>query len=204
MKQKILIYFIVCLIISIPTLATNNLDFKEANVISVKFQKLTGDEYNFDVTLHHDDDGEDGYADKWQVENLIGNVLGTRILTHGHGTVEFTRSHRFSISDEINTVVVRGYDQTHGFGGQVIILSLMNSSIVILDQGENPLNFSSFVFNDYPNVSNTTSSLIIDNLSTTSDKLDDTETDGINFNFGLSVISMISVTLIFHRRSYEH
>ena len=46
-----------------------SLDLQEANVVEVAFEDSDGS-VRFDVALHHDDDGEDGYANWWQVERL--------------------------------------------------------------------------------------------------------------------------------------
>lgn len=101
------------------------MDLRYANVIDVEFEHLQGQRYRFNVTLHHDDDGEaPAYADAWQVEDLDGNVLGVRELLHSHGTRPFTRSEVIEIPDEIEVVVVRGHDQTHGFGGQIMRVNL--------------------------------------------------------------------------------
>ncbi|WP_256288533.1 hypothetical protein [Halobellus inordinatus] len=51
------------------------LDLREANVVGVSFEGRAGS-YTFDVTLHHDDAGEDGYANWWQIERLDGTRLG--------------------------------------------------------------------------------------------------------------------------------
>ena len=44
------------------TTATPALDLREANVTGVTVAEGSGG-YRFDVTLYHDDDGEEGYAD---------------------------------------------------------------------------------------------------------------------------------------------
>jgi hypothetical protein len=123
------------------------LDLQESNVTKVEYTKLSDETYRFDVTIFHDDDGEDGYADYWQVETVEGSVLGTRILTHAHSTAEFTRSAEIVISSNIQIVIVRGHDQTHGFGGQVIAIDMQNGEQQIIDQGPNKVNFSNFEFN---------------------------------------------------------
>ncbi|MEF8853286.1 MAG: hypothetical protein V5A28_12860, partial [Haloarculaceae archaeon] len=69
---------------------TPDLDLREANVVGVAFAGGDGT-YDFDVTLYHDDDGEDGYANWWQVESLDGAQLGRRTLLHAHSTDPFTR-----------------------------------------------------------------------------------------------------------------
>jgi len=61
-----------------PDTATDALDLREANVVGVAFE--TGENYRFSVTLFHDDDGEEGYANWWQVERLDGAQLGRRKL----------------------------------------------------------------------------------------------------------------------------
>ena len=90
------------------------LDLREANVTDVEVERDGAGRYRFDVTLYHDDDGEDGYANWWQVETLAGKRLGRRELLHAHGTQEFTRSATIEIPEGIDRVVVRGHDQIHG------------------------------------------------------------------------------------------
>jgi hypothetical protein len=62
---------------------TPDLDLREANVVGVAVAR-EGGAVSFDVTLHHDDDGEDGHANWWQVERLDGTRLGRRVLAHPH------------------------------------------------------------------------------------------------------------------------
>ncbi len=50
--------------------ATRNLDLREANVTEVAIEDQGDGAYRFDVTLYHDDEGEDGYANWWQGETL--------------------------------------------------------------------------------------------------------------------------------------
>jgi len=101
----------------------SSLDLREANVVAVETHRRD-DAYRFDVTLHHDDDGEDGYANWWQVETLDGERLGRRDLRHAHGTREFTRSATVAIPDGITCVVVRGHDRSHGYGGQAMLVNV--------------------------------------------------------------------------------
>lgn len=44
------------------TTAPDGLDLREANVGGAEFEGTGDGSYRFDVTLHHDDEGEDGYA----------------------------------------------------------------------------------------------------------------------------------------------
>ena len=115
--------------------AGDELDLREANVTGVTIETNGTGAYRFNVTLIHDDDGEDGYANWWQVESLDGTQLGRRELLHAHGTVEFTRSASIEIPDGTNRVIVRGHDQTHGYGGQIAIVELESGAIEFVGQG---------------------------------------------------------------------
>lgn len=117
----------------------DDLDLREANVVAVTVEPVDGG-WRFDVTLLHDD-GEDGYANWWQVETREGESLGRRELLHAHGTREFTRSKTISIPDTVSEVV-RGHDQTHGYGGQAMIVTLESGETKAVQQGSEPDSFS--------------------------------------------------------------
>ncbi|TKX64973.1 hypothetical protein [Halorubrum sp. GN12_10-3_MGM] len=120
--------------------AADDLDLREANVVDVAFEATDGG-YAFDVTLHHDDDGEEGYANWWQVERLDGTRLGRRELLHAHSEQPFTRSATVAIPDDIIQVVVRGHDQTHGYGGVAALVAIDDGSVRFIDQGPEPRSF---------------------------------------------------------------
>ena len=108
-------------------------------MLGVEFEVLENDQYRFDVTLIHDDDGESPrYADRWVVEDLYGNQLGERILLHAHGNLPFTRSATLEIPEGIETVVIRGHDQLHGFGGQSLELNLQSGQIKFIEDVDEP------------------------------------------------------------------
>jgi len=111
-----------------------DLDLREANVVDAAVERA-GDGYRFDVTLHHDDDGEDGYANWWQVETPDGERLGRRELSHAHDTREFTRSATVAVPADVSVVVVRGHDQTHGYGGQAAVVMLPDGETEFVRQG---------------------------------------------------------------------
>lgn len=117
-------------------------DLREANVVDVTYDTGTG---QFGVTLLHDDDGEEGYADWWQVETLDGELLGRRVLTHRHDNKPFTRYATISGLQDIVYVVVRGHDQDHGYGGQVIVLNLVTGSLDRIEQGSDEVDFSDYL-----------------------------------------------------------
>jgi len=114
--------------------AADELDLREANVVAVDIERRS-DAYRFGVTLYHDDDGEDGYANWWQVETLDGERLGRRDLAHAHGTREFTRSATVTVPGDTACVVVRGHDRTHGYGGQAMVVNVKTSATRTRRQG---------------------------------------------------------------------
>ncbi len=113
---------------------TDELDLREANVVDVAFES-EGGTYTFDVTLHHNDDGEDGYANWWQVERVDGTRLGRRNLAHAHSQQPFTRSETVEIPDDVNCIVVRGHDQTHEYGGVAAVIDLDSAELRPIEQG---------------------------------------------------------------------
>ena len=117
-----------------------SLDLQEANVVEVTFEDSDG-RVRFDVALHHDDDGEDGYANWWQVERLDGTQLGRRDLLHPHSQQPFTRSETIDVPDDVGCVVVRGHDQTHAYGGVAMLVNLDTSATRAMDQGTDPDSF---------------------------------------------------------------
>jgi len=124
-----------------PATADGDLDLREANVTAVSLD-CDGGECRFDVTLYHDDDGEEGYANWWQVETRDGGRLGRRDLLHAHGTRAFTRSAMVPIPDGVREVVVRGHDRTHGYGGQAMIVNVETDETTAVRQGSDPDSFA--------------------------------------------------------------
>ena len=116
------------------TATTTDLDLREANVVDVTVESAAAG-HRFDVTLHHDDDGEDGYANWWQIETLDGDRLGRRDLAHAHGTRPFTRSATVSVPEGTTCVVVRGHDRTHGYGGRAVVVNVETGATEAVRQG---------------------------------------------------------------------
>ena len=98
----------------------------EADVLNVNASKGPGNTYSFEVTVEHADTGWDHYADKWDVLDEAGNVLGTRVLYHPHVEEQpFTR--RLSgveIPESITNVTIRAHDSVHGYGGRDYVVEL--------------------------------------------------------------------------------
>jgi hypothetical protein len=91
----------------------------EVDVLDVKISSTGADMYRFSVTLKHADEGWDHYADKWDILDETGTLLGTRVLMHPHvGEQPFTRSLVLSIPMNVTNIRVRGHDKVHGYGGK--------------------------------------------------------------------------------------
>lgn len=87
-------------------------------------------EWRFAVTVRHNDEGWDHYADAWQVIHPeSGEVLGERMLLHPHDTEQpFTRDLRdLMIPASLHSVIVRAKCNVHGFGGREVEVDLANS-----------------------------------------------------------------------------
>jgi hypothetical protein len=117
------------------------LALREANVVDVALEPQD-EGYHFDVTLHHDDDGEEGYADWWQLERIDGTRLGRRELRHAHSQQPFTRAKTIDVSADVDRVVVRGHDQTHGYGGTASVVRLESKEFRLLEQGSEKQSFA--------------------------------------------------------------
>jgi len=98
----------------------------EADVLNVTITRSGNHQYDFSVTVRHDDSGWEHYASKWEIVDPAGNLLATRTLLHPHvGEQPFTRSLRsVAIPAGITTVKVRAYDSVHQYGGTEIRVAL--------------------------------------------------------------------------------
>jgi len=94
----------------------------EADVIKVDVKRTGGDTYFFKVTVRHEDEGWDHYANKWDVVAPDGTILGTRTLYHPHVDEQpFTRSlSDVKISESITEVMIRAHDSVHEYGGKTM------------------------------------------------------------------------------------
>ena len=98
----------------------------EVDVVAVDATRQSNGMWRFSVTLRHDDEGWDHYADKWDVVAPDGRVLGTRVLAHPHENEQpFTRSlGGVAIPEEVSEVTLRAHDSVHGYGGQEAVVTL--------------------------------------------------------------------------------
>lgn len=98
----------------------------QAQIVNAVASRNPDGSYRFDVTVRHDDEGWQHYADSWQVLTVDGRVLGERILLHPHVDEQpFTRSlSGLSIAPEIHVVRIRVHDTVHGYSSATVEVSL--------------------------------------------------------------------------------
>lgn len=99
---------------------TGDLDYP---VIEYVVAQETNDGWRFDVTVRHNDEGWDHYADAWQVVDPDSReVIGERILLHPHDNEQpFTRNHVVPIPAGTTLVMVRARCTVHGFGPEIAV-----------------------------------------------------------------------------------
>ncbi|HEY5657039.1 MAG TPA: hypothetical protein VIY27_04550 [Myxococcota bacterium] len=97
----------------------------KADVLSVKAE-CKESKCRFLATVRHADEGWSHYANRWEVLDMDGNVLTTRVLTHPHVEQQpFTRAKDWTeIPPEITRVRVRAHDSVHGYGGEEVEVGL--------------------------------------------------------------------------------
>jgi hypothetical protein len=117
-------YLIICLFFILPFGITAIAG--EADVVHVTVKMNSKNSYDFSATVHHKDTGWDHYANKWEIIDEKGTILGTRILHHPHVNEQpFTRSlSDVRIPASISKVTIRGHDSIHEYGGKVINVEL--------------------------------------------------------------------------------
>ncbi len=98
----------------------------EVDVVAVKHQCNQSKICSFDVTLKHNDTSWDHYADKYDILTPNRKVLATRVLLHPHVEEQpFTRSiSGVKIPAGVTSVIVRGHDKVHGYGGKELVVNL--------------------------------------------------------------------------------
>ena len=102
-------------------------DLDWAQVRRVVVRPESGGTYRFDVTVEHNDEGWDHYADRWQVVDPDTlEVYGERVLLHPHDNEQpFTRSASgITIPEGQTTVLVRARCTIHGYEGHAVLVDL--------------------------------------------------------------------------------
>ncbi|RLA14162.1 MAG: hypothetical protein DRQ59_03750 [Gammaproteobacteria bacterium] len=90
----------------------------ETRIVDVKVQ--CSGSCTFLVTLEHDDEGWDHYANQWDVVTMDGRLLKSRVLFHPHENEQpFTRSlSGVKIPAGTKSVKIRAKDSVHGYSKQ--------------------------------------------------------------------------------------
>lgn len=102
----------------------------KADVVAatVELDVSSGDEtfYSFSVTVRHDDEGWDHYADRFEILAPDGSILGTRVLAHPHENEQpFTRSlGAVAVPEGVSEVMIRAHDSVHGHGGKTMTVAI--------------------------------------------------------------------------------
>ena len=100
-------------------------DAGEANVLGAEVKRTKDGQINIRATVQHDDEGWKHYADGWEVLDMEGNVLDTRVLMHPHSHEPFTRSlPAAKIPPQIKKVRIRAHDTVHGYGGKELVINI--------------------------------------------------------------------------------
>jgi len=103
---------------------------EDLNFAQVRYVRATGSadgSWRFDVSVEHNDEGWDHYADLWQVVDPASDeIIAERILAHPHDNEQpFTRSQSgVIIPDGVTSVLVRARCTVHGFGGSALLVDL--------------------------------------------------------------------------------
>ncbi len=97
----------------------------EADVEAVEVSLQADGTYSFDVTIRHADEGWSHYADRFEILDDSGAVVGTRTLFHPRVDEQpFTRSLAVTLPEGVESVVVRAHDSVHDFGGREMTVTL--------------------------------------------------------------------------------
>ncbi|MCK5735717.1 MAG: hypothetical protein KAH21_04525 [Spirochaetaceae bacterium] len=101
----------------------NNPDLDFPQVESVRLVYRSDGSWDIHVSVRHNDEGWNHYANLWQViDSDSGKLIGERILAHPHDTEQpFTRSlSSLEIPDEVQNILIRAKCNLHDFGGKEI------------------------------------------------------------------------------------
>jgi len=94
---------------------TGQLLANDAMIVDAKIQAMGDRKFQIHVTLEHADTGWDHYANRWDVLDADGNLLGSRTLHHPHVNEQpFTRSLSLTIPPGVAKVTIVASDSVHG------------------------------------------------------------------------------------------
>jgi hypothetical protein len=98
----------------------------EADVIGATATQDIRGTWTVSATILHADTGREHYADRFDVLDEDGNLLGSRTLFHPHVDEQpFTRSlNAVAIPDDVTTITVRAHDNVDELGGATVEITL--------------------------------------------------------------------------------
>lgn len=104
------------LLVCASVFLSNGLQADDAKIVSVEIERSSDEQqFRISVTLSHNDEGWDHYANRWDVLDETGKLLGSRTLAHPHVNEQpFTRSLSLMIPADVNTVTILASDSVHG------------------------------------------------------------------------------------------
>ena len=107
-------------------LGTSQLLANDAAIVDAKILPAGGDrQFQIHVTLEHADTGWDHYANRWDVLDENGKLLGSRTLHHPHVNEQpFTRSLSLTIPAGVKQVTIVASDSVHGDNEQTFTLEV--------------------------------------------------------------------------------
>jgi len=108
------------LVLVMTTLLPLSVFADEADVVNVTIESLGDGKFRINATVAHADTGWDHYANRWDVLDETGQVIGVRELAHPHENEQpFTRSVRVDIPLTVKRITVRANDSVHDTGGKL-------------------------------------------------------------------------------------
>lgn len=98
----------------------------EADVLAAKVRCNDESICRFSVTVRHADAGWEDYANRWEILDTSGNVIGVRELAHPHEHEQpFTRSlGNVPVPVGISEVIIRARDSLHQYGGRELVVKV--------------------------------------------------------------------------------
>ena len=111
-----------------------------AHVVDARASQNTVDgSWTFHATVSSTETGWDKYADEWRVQDLFGNILGTRTLLHPHENEQpFTRSlSGVVVPETVSVVKISARDSVLGYCGDSFELEIREVVLVDTDPSYN-------------------------------------------------------------------
>lgn len=135
--RRLLLALVIVGLLAAPAMAQDDLDGREANVLGVDWAN-TSVGVTFWVTLYKEMETYDGRGDWWQIEDLDGNVVGSKQVEQLES--HYTSNATITVPPGTRYLVVRAHDSAYGYGGQAVVIDL-EGDFASYDQGSEPTMF---------------------------------------------------------------